>query len=138
MRHYQVVAAVVEIDGAYLCMQRGQTRYPYTSWKWEFPGGKVEVGEMESDALRRELLEEMDYHVEVVQLLCTVYHRYPDFEITLSAYLCHPESQQFNCKEHVNYRWIYPEQLTSLDWASADVAIVNTLLQVVSSKYNQS
>lgn len=62
---YDVVAAVVVHEGKILCMQRGETKYDYTSHKWEFPGGKVEVGESEQTALHRELLEEMDYDVQV-------------------------------------------------------------------------
>ena len=45
MKHYNVVAAVVCHDGKYLCMQKGKTKFEYTSYKWEFPGGKIEPGE---------------------------------------------------------------------------------------------
>ena len=41
MKHYNVVAAVVCHDGKYLCMQKGKTKFEYTSYKWEFPGGKI-------------------------------------------------------------------------------------------------
>ena len=64
-KHYNVVAAVVEVDGKVLCMQRGESRYDYTSHHWEFPGGKIEPGETPEQAVHRELLEEMDYEVEV-------------------------------------------------------------------------
>ena len=57
-KHYHVVAAVIEVDGKMLCMQRGVTRYSYTSHLWEFPGGKIEPGETPEQALHRELLEE--------------------------------------------------------------------------------
>ena len=62
-KHYHVVAAVIEVDGKVLCMQRGVTRYPYTSHMWEFPGGKIEPGETPQQALHRELLEEMNMDV---------------------------------------------------------------------------
>ena len=64
-KHYNVVAAVVEVDGKVLCMQRGESRYDYTSHHWEFPGGKIEPGETPQQAVHRELLEEMDFDVEV-------------------------------------------------------------------------
>ena len=84
-KHYHVVAAVVEVDGKVLCMQRGKTRYTYTSYLWEFPGGKIEEGETPQQALHRELIEEMDLDVEVHELLSTVTHDYPDFTITLPS-----------------------------------------------------
>lgn len=45
MKHYEVVAAVIEHDGKILCMQRNKGKFDYVSYKFEFPGGKVEAGE---------------------------------------------------------------------------------------------
>jgi 8-oxo-dGTP diphosphatase len=87
MKHYNVVAAVVCHDGKYLCMQKGKTKFEYTSYKWEFPGGKIEPGETPQQALARELMEEMEYLVEVGEELVTVNHEYPDFSITMTAFV---------------------------------------------------
>ncbi|MBQ2134423.1 MAG: NUDIX domain-containing protein, partial [Phascolarctobacterium sp.] len=54
MKHYEVVAAVIEYEDKILCMQRGKAKYDYTSYKFEFPGGKVEAGEENHNALARE------------------------------------------------------------------------------------
>ena len=82
-----VVAAVIEHEGEILCMQKGKTRFAYTSHHWEFPGGKVEAGETPQQALRRELLEEMDYDVEVGEHLITV--TYQDGTETTVSFFVH-------------------------------------------------
>lgn len=125
----EVVAAVIEHDGEILCMQRGKSRFAYTSCHWEFPGGKVEVGETPHQALRRELLEEMEYDVEVEEHLITVTHDYPDFSITLSAYRCTAHDRHLVMHEHAAYRWLPPEQLLNLDWCAADLPIAKELLK---------
>lgn len=124
-----VVAAVVEHDGYYLCVRKGQTRYAYTSNVFEFPGGKVESGETEPEAIIRELQEEMNYAINVDKHIVTVSHDYPDFSITLSAYICHPANgrDSFSLKEHIEYKWLRKDELSSLNWAAADVGIVESI-----------
>lgn len=124
-KHHHVVAAVIEVDGCVLCMQRGVTRYPYTSHLWEFPGGKIEPGETPEQALHRELLEEMDLDVEVHELLATVTHDYPDFTITLAAYRCTAPTTAFTMREHAASRWLPWDELPSLDWCAADARLIS-------------
>ena len=62
---YHVVAAIIKDGDKYLCMQRGRSRYAYISEHWEFPGGKVEGGESDHEALVREIKEEMDWDIFV-------------------------------------------------------------------------
>lgn len=128
--HYKVVAAAVEHDGRYLCVQKGVTKRAYTSHKWEFPGGKIENGETEPQALLRELHEEMDYAVVVDKQLCTVNYEYPDFFITLSVYICHPDgpADAFVLHEHADARWMLPSELNTLDWADADADVIGMLV----------
>ncbi len=123
-KHYNVVAAVIEVDGSVLCMQRGVTRYPYTSHLWEFPGGKIEPGETPQQALHRELLEEMDLDVEVHELLATVTHDYPDFTITLAAYRCTAPTTAFTMREHAASRWLPWPELPTLPWCAADARLI--------------
>lgn len=126
-KHYNVVAAVVKIDGEILCMQRGKSRYAYTSEKWEFPGGKIEVGESPQEALVRELQEEMDYAVIPIRRLAKVEHEYPDFSISLDAWLCKADTSEFHQKEHINHRWLKLNELDKLDFAGADIDIIKNM-----------
>lgn len=123
-KHYNVVAAVIEVDGKVLCMQRGESRYDYTSHHWEFPGGKIEPGETPQQAVHRELLEEMELNVEVHELLATVTHDYPDFTITLAAYRCVATTTEFNMREHAACRWLPWSELPTLDWCAADERLI--------------
>lgn len=127
-KHYKVVAAVIEVDGKVLCMQRGITHYPYTTHRWEFPGGKIEPGETPEQALHRELIEEMDYDVEVHELLAKATHDYPDFSITLAAYRCTALTTEFTMREHVASCWLPWDVLPSLDWCAADKRLVDLFL----------
>lgn len=141
-RHYHVVAAIVSDEQfaspsstqrRYLCMQKPDTRYAYTSRHWEFPGGKVEAGETEPEALQRELREELDYEVQVVRHLITVEHSYTDFGITLSCWLCTAPTDQFVRKEHIDHRWLTPDEMRDLDWCAADAPVLDTLSQSIIS-----
>ena len=125
--HYHVVAALVECKGDYLCVQRGKTKYEYTSYKYEFPGGKVEVGETEAEALKRELMEEMNYEVEVVRHLTTISYHYSDFSVTLSIHLCKAQTKAFEMREHVDFRWLKPKEMLSLPWVAADQQFIEEL-----------
>lgn len=143
-RHYHVVAAVVCMtakaagrmdlkspeEPVYLCMQKPHTRYDYTSYHWEFPGGKVEAEESEPDALKRELREEMDYQVTVKDHLITVDHAYRDFAITLSCYLCSAESPDFIRKEHLDHRWLTIDEMQNLDWCAADAPVLKSIYEL--------
>ena len=128
-RHIHVVAAVVEHDRQVLCMRKGATRYDYTAFRWEFPGGKIEPGETPRQALHRELLEEMDYDVEVGEHLMTVDYCYPDFDITMEAYRCKAMSRKLTMREHTDCRWLPHQQLLTLDWCAADLPIARMMAQ---------
>ncbi|MCQ2566415.1 MAG: NUDIX domain-containing protein, partial [Clostridia bacterium] len=79
-------------------MQRGVSKFPSTSYKYEFPGGKIEAGESRPQALMRELREEMDFDISISEddYFGEVHHVYPEFEITMACYLCHSLTDVFN------------------------------------------
>ena len=129
MKHLEVVAAILEYNGKILCMERGQGKFDYVSFKYEFPGGKIEPGEAKHTAIERELREEMDVHVSVKEsdLYMTVHHDYPDFSMTMYAFYCHLDKPDFVRKEHVYSKWRAPDDMPTLDWAPADVPIMKKL-----------
>jgi 8-oxo-dGTP diphosphatase len=123
-----VVAAVIKDGDKYLCMQRLRSRQPYNSERWEFPGGKVEEGESEPEALLREISEEMLWDIYVGKKLGTIEHQYPDFNIQLSAYLCKPGDGDFTLLYHLDARWLTLEELDALNWSEADRKIIKKYL----------
>ena len=110
------------------CIQEGKTKFDYNSFMFECPGGKIEPGETLKQTLKRELMEEMNYEIEVGKELVTVTHMYPDFSITMTAFLCTAASPTFVMNEHVSFEWMKVENLKELDWAAADVGIVNAII----------
>lgn len=119
-----VAAFICNQLGEVLCMQRGAGKYAYTDYKYEFPGGKIEPNETPQQALRRELLEEMDLEVMVGEQVADIEHHYPDFDIRLRVFRCTPTQMQFKLKEHVNSLWLSFERLGQLDWAAADLEVI--------------
>lgn len=133
MVQVEVVAAILMEQDKILCMQRKEGRYPYLSFKFEFPGGKMEKGETREQALMRELQEEMDLHLDVTpeDFFMTVEHPYPDFFITLHCYLCRISHPTFVVKEHESHQWLNYNLLDTLDWAEADNPVVKRLMEVL-------
>ena len=133
MDRTRVVAAVIIQEGCtgegrkYLCMKRTRSRYPYISEHWEFPGGKVEQGESDHEALLREIREEMDWDVFVGPRLGTVDYDYPDFAISVTAYLCRGGEGMFKMLDHLDYKWLKQNELDSLEWTAADQKLLELL-----------
>lgn len=124
----KVVCAVIRKGFRVFCVQKGGTKYPYTSYKWEFPGGKVEEGEIQQRALRRELKEELNYDVKVEGRVTSVNYAYPDFEIDLHAWQCTPvKNATYTLNEHVDAHWVPLWKLKKMDFAAADKVIIRKM-----------
>lgn len=96
--------------------------------KWELPGGKVESGETNEEALVREIKEELESDIVVDKYLMTVEHDYLTFHITMHTYLCTLVKGELILKEHNDSIWLTKEALNKLDWADADRPIVKELM----------
>lgn len=124
MKTIKVVAAAIIDNNKVFATQRG---YGQFKDKWEFPGGKIEVGESPEDALIREIREELDSLISVNDYLCTVDYDYPGFHLTMYCYLCSVTEGNLILKEHEAARWLGKDELWDVDWLPADVEVVRAL-----------
>jgi 8-oxo-dGTP diphosphatase len=127
----RVVAAVItDSEGRVLACRRA----PHKSLAglWEFPGGKVEPGESDEEALVREIREELGVQIEVGDYLATSVNKAGDLDIELVAFRAKiAEGQVTRSSDHDEFKWAYKERMVLLDWAPADVPIlVNVIDQM--------
>lgn len=127
-KHYNVVAAVIHNDERkYMCTKRNTSSNQEVSEKWEFPGGKVEVGESEEEALTREIKEELGCQIKVDNHIITTHYEYTTVDINLAAYHCKINSGQPQLLEHKDIKWLKATELDKLEWAPADIEIVEAI-----------
>ena len=128
MKAIEVVAVVIFWERKVLCVQRAKHVKEYISFKWEIPGGKFEVGESQEEALVREIEEELVAEIHGLQYLMKVEHSYPDFYLIMHAFTCALKGGEVELREHVGLKWLAVEELDQLDWAAADVPVVERLM----------
>lgn len=98
--------------------------------KWEFPGGKVEIGESPKQALKRELYEELELDVEVVRLFGVNKFRVPKAEFQLELYVCNIVSGTIILHEHSEYKWVKPSELKDYDMLPGDQPFIEELQKI--------
>ena len=126
MKQVEVVAAIIHDDnGRIFATQRG---YGDMKDGWEFPGGKMEVGETPQEALKREIWEELKTRIGVDEFITTVEYDYPKFHLTMHCYFCHIEEGHPVLLEHEAAKWLSKEQLHSVDWLPADEIVIEKLI----------
>lgn len=128
MKTIEVVAAIIRDGENILATQRG-----YGDFKggWEFPGGKMELGESPERATIREIKEELDVEVEVGQLIETVEYDYPNFHLTMHCFLCTIKNGSLVLNEHMAAKWLTRETLDTVDWLPADQGVVEKLKNIL-------
>lgn len=125
-KHIHVACAIIERDDMVLAAQRSSAMS--LPLKWEFPGGKIEPGESPDGCLRRELVEELGIRVKTKRTLPHHTHRYPTFTVTLYPFVCTIKSGSIVLHEHAAIAWLLPERLLELDWAEADLPVIENYL----------
>ena len=121
MKTIRVVAAIIIEQGKVFSTQRG---YGEFQGGWEFPGGKIEPNETPEDALVREIKEELDTEVEVLELIDTVEYDYPTFHLSMDCFICNIKSGDLVLKEHEAAKWLSKDELDSVDWLPADLGLI--------------
>ena len=124
MRLIEVVAAIIQREGAYFATQRG---YGEFEGMWEFPGGKIEQGESREVALKREIQEELGIDITTDMFLCTTEYDYPSFHLTMHCYICGIGTGKIELREHKSACWLTTETLDNVEWLPADKEVVETL-----------
>lgn len=129
MKTIRVVAAVIKStnengEPIIFATQRG---YGDLKGGWEFPGGKIEPGETPQEALRREIMEELDTKIIVDDLIHTIEYDYPNFHLSMDCFWCEIESGSLELREHEDAKWLTKNELDSVDWLPADITLIEAL-----------
>ena len=139
MKKIRVVAAVIRAvngDGKQMIFatQRG---YGEFRGGWEFPGGKIEDGETPQEALKREIIEELETEIKVGDLIDTIEYDYPTFHLSMDCFWTEIVSGDLILKEHEAAKWLTMENLNSVDWLPADVTLIDKIASTVYEKYKK-
>lgn len=121
MKTIKVVAAIIQHEGKVYATQRG---YGEFKGGWEFPGGKIEAGETPEEALKREIMEELEAEISIDQYAGTVEYDYPEFHLSMACYFCHVTSGRLTLIEHMAAKWLGISDIDDVDWLPADRIVV--------------
>ena len=128
-----MVAAVIRKDGRIFATQRGYG--DYKDW-WEFPGGKIEPGESPEEALRREIMEELNTEINVDGYFMTVEYDYPKFHMIMDCFWCSVVSGKLELIEHEAAAWLASDELDSVRWLPSDIEIIKAVRAEMTNRGN--
>lgn len=133
MKTIRVVAAVIravnnENKPVIFATQRG---YGEFKGGWEFPGGKIESGETPQQALKCEIMEELDTEIAVGELIDTIEYDYPNFHLSMDCFWCEVIRGELILKEAEDAKWLTKEHLADVKWLPADVTLIENIREAM-------
>ena len=133
MKTIRVVAAVIKAvnengQNIVFTTQRG---YGDLKGGWEFPGGKIEIGEKPQEALKREIMEELETEITVGELIDTIEYDYPTFHLSMDCFWAEIVSGDLVLTEHADAKWLTKEELDSVEWLPADVTLIDKIMAAI-------
>lgn len=128
MKTIKVVAAIIcdsiEEKNKIFATARG---YGEFRGEWEFPGGKIEEGETPQEALKREIVEELDTDIFVGELIDTIEYDYPTFHLSMECFWCEIISGDLTLREAADAKWLTKEELDQVKWLPADMLLIDKI-----------
>lgn len=124
MKTIRVVAAVIRDQDKIFATARG---YGELKGGWEFPGGKIEQSETSQEALKREILEELDVEISVGELIDIIEYDYPTFHLSMECFWCTIVKGNIVLKEAEDAKWLSKDELNSVAWLPADISLIEKI-----------
>jgi 8-oxo-dGTP diphosphatase len=124
-------AAGILMQGNQICALR--RKFGDFAGYYEFPGGKVEIGETAEDAVIRECKEELDVNVRILSLVHIIHHDYPGFHLKMPLYLCEIVDGEMKLSVHDDLIWLDKSNVEQLNWIEATQSLVPRIREIIIS-----
>lgn len=124
MKAIEVVAAIIKKEDKIFITRRASGEF---ADMWEFPGGKIEKLESREEALIREIKEELELDIDVLEFLTTIDYDYSNFHLTMHCFICEISGGKLNLNAHNDSKWITLDELDEPEWVPADILVVEAI-----------
>ncbi len=119
----KVTCAIIIQNEKILLTQRGE--HPHHPFQWEFPGGKLKQEESEEECIIREINEELELQLEIIERLEPAVHDYGFKTIELIPFICFIQEGKIRLNEHVDFKWIKLREAGAMDISEADRKVIS-------------